>query len=40
MLICGEHSNEFSGYVEGWYKCWAAVNTVMNAGLHMSLIAE
>ena len=32
MLSCGEHSNEFLSYVEGWNKCWAAVNTVMNVG--------
>ena len=30
MLSCGEHSNEFLGYAEGWNKCSAAVNTVMN----------
>ena len=30
MLNCGEHSNEFLGYVEGWNKRWAVVNTVMN----------
>ena len=32
MLSCGEHSNEFLGYVEDWNKRWAAVNTVMNIG--------
>ena len=36
MLGCGEHSNEFLGYVEGWNKRWAAVNAVMNVGFHMS----
>jgi hypothetical protein len=36
MLSCGEHSNEFMAYVEGWNKCWAAVNALMNVGLRMS----
>jgi hypothetical protein len=36
LLSCGEHISEFLGCVEGWNKCWAVVNTVVNVGLHTS----